>query len=133
MRVAARRKAADNKADRPFTRAERIERIYRTVARIPRGTVATYGQVGDLAGLPRSARFVGYALRRTPPGIDIPWHRVINAKGTISFPRDSAPYLRQRSRLEAEGVLFVRGRVDLDRFGWRHALDSMIWGPEEWE
>jgi len=75
---------------------------------------------------------VGYALRRTPAGLDIPWHRVVNAKGMISFPRDSEPYLRQRSRLETEGVVFVEGRIDLERFGWRHALDSMLWGPDAW-
>ncbi len=93
--------------------------------------MVTYGQVGDLAGLPRSARFVGYALRRTPSGVEIPWHRVINAAGTISFPRDSVPYLEQRQRLESEGVVFVNGRVDLERYGWRNALDAILWGPPD--
>ena len=113
----------------PNALTQRLERVYQTVSAIPRGTVATYGQVGDLAGLPRSARFVGYALRRTPAGLAIPWHRVINAKGMSSFPRDSEPYLEQRARLESEGVLFVSGRIDLERFGWRHSLDAMLWGP----
>ena len=116
----------------PNTLARRLERVYQTVSRIPPGTVVTYGQLGDLAGLPRSARFVGYALRRTPPGINIPWHRVINAKGMISFPRDSAPYEEQRARLESEGVLFVNARIDLERYGWRHALDAILWGPDDW-
>ncbi len=105
--------------------------VYDTVRRIPPGSVATYGQVGDLAGLPRSARFVGYALRRTPPAVEIPWHRVINAAGALSFPRDSVPYREQRQRLESEGIVFVNGRIDLDRYGWRHTLDAMLWGQPQ--
>lgn len=96
--------------------------VYAVVARIPRGKVATYGQVAALAGLPRKARFVGYALSAlADPGV--PWHRVVNARGTIS-PRaegDEAGDI-QRLRLEQEGVVFdEQGRIDLDRFQWRPA------------
>ena len=93
------------------------ERIWTVVGAIPPGSVATYGQVAELAGLPRGARRVGQAMSRLPPGTRLPWHRVINAAGTLSLRGTGAA--RQRAILEAEGVIFVRGRVSLDRFGWR--------------
>ena len=94
------------------------QRIYAVVRRIPRGRVATYGQVAELAGLEGRARQVGYALHNSPPGL--PWHRVINAQGTISARASSDWGELQRHLLEAEGVEFDRtGRVDLKRFRWR--------------
>lgn len=91
------------------------QRIYDVVRRIPRGRVATYGQVAAIAGLGRSARLVGYALHNAPAGL--PWHRVINAQGTISARADSDWGELQRNLLEAEGVEFdLRGRVDLKKF-----------------
>ena len=92
------------------------ERIWAVVAAIPRGTVATYGQVAALAGLPRGARLVGRAMSQLPPGTRLPWHRVINAAGQLSIPGTGAA--RQKALLEAEGVAFGKGRVDLRRFGW---------------
>lgn len=108
-----------------------FERIWSTVADIPAGCVATYGQVARLAGLPRHARLVGYALHATPDGLEIPWHRVINARGEISFPPGSAQHAEQRARLEAEGVVFIGGRVDLDRYGWQASLDELLWKPPD--
>ena len=108
------------------------ERILKAVRSIPRGRVCTYGDVADVAGLPRRARLVGTVLRQTPASRDLPWYRVINASGRISFPVGSDAYQRQRSRLEAEGVDFVGGRVDLRRHGWpqRDAqLDELLWKP----
>jgi len=102
-------------------------RIYAVIARIPSGRVATYGQVAALAGLPGHARQVGYALHALPDGSDIPWQRVINAKGEVSRRAESAwtgegEWYRegyQRHLLEEEGVAFdLHGRVDLRRFGW---------------
>jgi methylated-DNA-protein-cysteine methyltransferase-like protein len=104
-------------------------RIYACVRRIPRGRVSTYGWIAERAGLPRRARLVGAALRHMPADARLPWHRVINAQGRISFPRKSAPYLEQRRRLEREGVVFVGGRVNLERFGWRLTLDELLWKP----
>jgi len=100
--------------------ASRWQRIYQVVRRIPRGRVATYGQIARLAGLPRRARQVGYALHALPHGSRVPWQRVINARGELS-PRAAPDAERlQRALLEAEGVCFdARGRVDLARFGWR--------------
>jgi methylated-DNA-protein-cysteine methyltransferase-like protein len=95
-------------------------RIYGAVRRIPRGRVATYGGVAREAGLPGRARQVGYALAALPDEPDVPWHRVINARGEVS-PRSGGSGFEhlQRVLLEAEGVSFdARGRVDLDRFGW---------------
>lgn len=99
----------------------RYERIYAVVRRIPRGRVATYGQVAALAGLPRQARLVGYALHALPEHSGLPWHRVINAQGRISLGRGQpGGDLAQRFRLEAEGVrLDPRGLVPLERFRWR--------------
>ena len=95
------------------------QKIYDVVRRIPAGAVATYGQIARLAGLPGHARQVGYALHALRDGTDVPWHRVINARGEVS-PRaepDWATY--QRQLLEDEGVEFdAAGRVDLAAAGW---------------
>ena len=95
-----------------------FEKIYAVVTAIPRGTVATYGQVAALAGNPRWARVVGYALHQNPkPGI-IPCHRVVNREGRVapSFAFGGAEI--QRQLLEAEGIVFeADGRVDLAKFG----------------
>ena len=105
----------------------RYERVWRTVAEIPRGSVATYGQIADLAGLGRGARLVGYALRAAPAGAALPWHRVINAQGQISFPPQSPAYREQRRRLEEEGIEFLGKRVDLGTYRWRPSLDEILW------
>jgi methylated-DNA-protein-cysteine methyltransferase-like protein len=94
------------------------EEIYRIVRRIPHGRVATYGLIAHLAGIPRHARRVGYALAALRDH-SVPWHRVVNAQGEISL-RSTAGYGEQRGLLEAEGVLFDEdGRIDLARFQWR--------------
>lgn len=111
--------------------SELYEKIWRTVSRVPPGSVATYGQIAREAGLGRRARRVGQALRHLPNGSDVPWHRVINARGEISLPAGSDAGREQRSRLEAEGIVFREQRVDLDRFGWRPSLDQLLWGPPE--
>lgn len=94
--------------------------IYDIVRRIPTGHVATYGQVAILAHLPGYARQVGYAMAAIPDGSDVPWHRVVNARGEISRRAGGSTFERlQRVLLEAEGVAFdARGRIDLERFGW---------------
>lgn len=94
------------------------EIIWQVVAAIPYGKVATYGQVAALCGFPRHARYVGRTLRDLPKGSTLPWHRVINARGQISFPRDSDAYTRQQTRLTAEGVVFEHDRIPLDRYRW---------------
>ena len=94
--------------------------IYTVVRRIPRGRVATYGQVAELAGIPGHARQVGYALHALPAGTAVPWHRVLNAQGSLSLRREPGPELTQRLLLEREGIRFdARGRVNLARVRWR--------------
>lgn len=113
------------------TRAESDAlRILAVVKRIPRGRVSTYGDVADAAGLPRRARLVGTVLRTT--SARVPWQRVINASGRISFPLGSEAHTRQRKLLEGEGVDFVGGRIDLRRYGWpqrEQHLDELLWKP----
>lgn len=94
--------------------------IYAVVCRIPKGQVATYGQIAQLAGLPRRARLVGYALSALNDS-SVPWHRVINAKGEISRRSGGSEADElQRLLLEEEGIHFdAHGRIPLDRYRWR--------------
>ena len=102
-------------------RPSRYERIYEVVRRIPRGRVATYGDVARLAGLPRQPRLVGYALHAAPEGARLPWHRVVNAQGRLSLGRGVAGgELPQRFRLEREGVVFdPSGKIRLETYRWK--------------
>jgi methylated-DNA-protein-cysteine methyltransferase-like protein len=100
--------------------SSRYEAFYEVIRRIPRGEVATYGQIALLADLEGHARQVGYALHALPEGSDVPWHRVINAKGEVSARSSSDHDELQRHLLENEGVAFdERGRVDLRRHRWK--------------
>jgi methylated-DNA-protein-cysteine methyltransferase-like protein len=136
IRTASRGKA--KKATRPKKVSKVVAdsdaaRIIAAVKKIPRGRVCPYGVVAEVAGLPRRARLVGTVLRQMPASQGLPWFRVINASGRISFPQGSDSYDRQRQHLEAEGVDFVGGRVDLDRYGWpprAKLLDELLWGPQ---
>jgi len=102
------------------------ERIWSVVRKIPRGRVATYGQIAELAGLEGHARQAGYALHNLPERSDVPWHRVINARGEISPRSGGDSHELQRMLLESEGVAFDEsGRVDLTRFQWsRQVVES---------
>ena len=103
------------------------DRIYATVRLIPRGKIATYGQIADLAGLYGKARLVGYALFRVDIKDDIPWHRVINAKGEISysFQRQGGDYL-QEVLLEEEGIEFKdNGKIDLGKYRWQPDINTL--------
>ncbi len=99
---------------------EAVAAICAVISRIPKGWVATYGQVAAMAGLPRRARLVGHVLQHLDPAIKIPWHRVVNAKGEVSYSqsRNGGDTL-QRRLLEKEGVEFNdKDRFDLERFRW---------------
>ncbi len=96
--------------------SESHKRIYAAVRQIPRGQVATYGQIAVIAGYPKHARLVGYALHGCPR--NLPWHRVVNTKGCISLPVDSTAAITQRRRLADEGVVFLGGKTDLSRYQW---------------
>lgn len=99
--------------------SDSYQRIYAVVRKIPRGRVATYGQVAALAGLKGHARQVGYALHALRVSTGVPWQRVINAQGKISL-RKSGAGISQQMLLEDEGVEFdVAGRVSLRKYGWK--------------
>src|SRR5919108_5917341 len=113
--------------DAPVRPAGSYARIYDIVRRIPRGRVATYGQVASLAGLEGQARQVGYALHALPANSTVPWHRVVNASGGISLRSMPGAELVQRRLLEREGIrLDPRGRVSLARVRWMRRAGACL-------
>jgi methylated-DNA-protein-cysteine methyltransferase-like protein len=100
--------------------SDKYRRIYDVVVKIPKGRIATYGQVAVLAELPRQARLVGYALHALPANSRVPWHRVVNAKGEISIRSDGLGHDElQAHLLRREGVRFVANAVPLPRYRWQ--------------
>jgi methylated-DNA-protein-cysteine methyltransferase-like protein len=102
-----------------MTQVDYLAKFWMVIAHIPKGKVATYGDVAAMAGYPRMARAVGRCLKNLPQDSNLPWHRVLNAKGMLSFPQDSAKYRQQRQLLESEGVLFQQHKIALARHRWR--------------
>ncbi|HET7925741.1 MAG TPA: MGMT family protein [Rhodanobacteraceae bacterium] len=102
--------------------------IVETIRSIPEGSVASYGELAERAGLPGRARLVGRILGEMPDA-KLPWHRVLRSDGRIAFPPGSRSFREQVRRLAGEGVLVVRGRVDLSRHGWDRNLDAALWAP----
>ncbi|WP_392566832.1 MGMT family protein [Utexia brackfieldae] len=97
---------------------EPAARVYLVISQIPPGSVASYGQIAEMAGLPRAARFVGQVLKKLPSDSTLPWHRVINHKGGCALIGNRQQV--QHDKLLAEGVLFrANGLVDLKKYGWR--------------
>lgn len=101
--------------------------IRKVIASIPRGRVASYGEIAVRAGLPRRARLVGRVLREAGPAAKLPWHRVLRADGRIAFPPGSRAFREQCARLIDEGVAVKAGRIDLGRHGWQRDLDEELW------
>ena len=95
------------------------ETLYQFIAAIPFGNVATYGQLARLAGRTNAARWVGRTLKHLPKDTKLPWHRVINAQGKISFPENSEPWNVQKDKLADEGILLHNGRIRLKDFQWQ--------------
>lgn len=94
-----------------------FEKIYEVVKSIPKGKVATYGQVALLAGNPRWARVVGYALHVNPEPVAIPCHRVVNREGRVAPGFAFGGEDIQRQLLESEGIVFESdGRIDLEKY-----------------
>ncbi|MBX3701699.1 MAG: MGMT family protein [Dokdonella sp.] len=100
--------------------------IRAAVAAIPRGCVASYGEIARRAGLPGRARLVGRVLGEAGAA-SLPWQRVLRADGRIAFPVGSRAFREQVRLLAAEGVRVHRGRVDLAAFGWDRDLDRLLW------
>jgi len=117
------------KIPNPTDDENRYRPIWDVVAGIPAGCVLNYGEVARLAGLPGRARLVGRALGLAPKCMKLPWHRVVNAQGQISFKPGGAEYRRQRELLEGEGVEFVEGVIDLEAHAPSRVLDRILWGP----
>jgi len=93
--------------------------IYTIIANIPAGFVASYGQVATLAGYPQNSRLVGRLLKQMPDDSVIPWHRVVNSQGKISFPAGSDKYQEQRQKLLLEGVSFKKDKVNMRECRWQ--------------
>ena len=104
-------RGADSMAE---SRQNTQERVWQIVHQIPKGKVATYGQIARLAGIPGHSRLIGRILSGLPPNTRLPWHRVINSQGRVTNPAKD----RQQSRLEKEGVTLINGRVSLKVYGW---------------
>ena len=107
---------------RAASRSPIFAEIWSTVRHIPRGKVASYGEIARLSGFIGQARRVGYALRSAPPGMRLPWHRVVNSEGRISLPKGDGSYQRQKRLLEKEGISLKAGKIDLQKHGWIRKL-----------
>lgn len=108
---------------------KRNERIWATIREIPEGCVASYGQIAEIAGIPRGARQVGYALRHLPRESKVPWYRVIQSSGTIAFKADTDAFAEQSKRLQKEDVAILNGRIDMKKYRWQPDLDELLWKP----
>lgn len=92
------------------------EIIWQTVAAIPKGSVVTYGDIAKLAGYPNHARYIGTTLKDLPSESRLPWHRIVNAKGELSFAKESEHYQKQRALLESEGITFKSLKLPLKTY-----------------
>lgn len=108
---------------------KRNARIWATIRDIPEGHVASYGQIAEIAGIPRGARQVGYALSRLPKGHAVPWYRVLQASGRIAFETGTRAFNEQKRRLTHENVVVRNGRVDMKKYRWQPDLDELLWKP----
>lgn len=105
-------------------------KIWLTVQLIPKGQVASYGQIADLAGLPGRARLVGKSLGKVPDngwqGQSVPWFRVINSQGKISFPPGSDSFQKQKQHLQDEQIVVIGSRIKLKEFQWQPDLSELL-------
>ncbi|QDZ91217.2 MGMT family protein [Shewanella decolorationis] len=103
-----------------------MAKIWHIVAMIPPGQVSSYGKVADFAGLPGRARYVSKALKSAPEHLSLPWHRVLNSQGKISFDKHSVPFQEQMELLRIEGVTVNCGKVDLSEFEWQPDMATLV-------
>ena len=92
--------------------------ILYTLSKVPYGKVCTYGRIAELSGQPGKARHVGYILKHLPYDSEIPWHRIINSQGKLSFPENSPKYLEQVNKLCQEGVTVTNQKISLKLYMW---------------
>ena len=110
--------------------SDKVKRIWKTVLVIPKGKVASYGQIADLAGLPGRARLVGKALGLAPRDMKLPWYRVLRSSGQLAFERGSKNAEYQKGLLQQENVVVLNNRVKLKEFAWQPDLAEMLIGLE---
>lgn len=110
--------------------SEKVTRIWKTVAVIPKGKVASYGQIADLAGLPGRARLVGKALGLAPKKMNLPWYRVLRSTGQLAFKKMSNEANQQKVLLQDEQIIVLNNRVNLKQFGWQPELAELLMGLE---
>lgn len=103
-----------------------MAKIWHIVAMIPLGKVSSYGKVADFAGLPGRARYVSKALKSAPEHLSLPWHRVLNSQGKISFEKHSVSFQEQMELLRIEGVTVNCGKVDLSEFEWQPDMATLV-------
>lgn len=99
--------------------ATKDQKIWQVVLSIPKGKVASYGQVADMAGLGRQARYIGRALGKLPAGHSVPWYRVIRSNGQIAFPAGTETFITQKTLLEQEGVEVIEGKIKMSLYRWQ--------------
>lgn len=100
------------------TRTEFSKKVLKLIQSVPRGKVATYGLIAELAGRPQGSRGVGWLLHSSTRKYNLPWQRIIKAKGRLPFPEFTSGFTRQKRLLQAEGVVVEYGRVDLKKYLW---------------
>jgi methylated-DNA-protein-cysteine methyltransferase related protein len=104
----------------------KAQKIWSTVCMVPKGKVASYGQIADLAGLPGRARLVGNVLAFAPKKINLPWYRILRSTGQLAFLVGSKEAETQKGLLQDEGVIVLNGRVKLNQFGWKPDLMEIL-------
>lgn len=101
------------------SQTEFSKKVIKLIQAVPKGRVATYGLIAQMAGNPRGARAVGWLLHSSTQKRKLPWQRIIKAGGLLSFPDPSTHFSRQKALLKAEGVDVKNGKVDLEKYLWR--------------
>ncbi|WP_371377151.1 MGMT family protein [Thalassotalea aquiviva] len=119
----------EKRAQAVVTSSPHYQPIWHIVQLIPKGRVATYGQIADLAGLPGRSRFVGKALANAPSSLNLPWFRVINSQGKISFLPNSTRYKAQYELLQTDGIVLLNGKIKLSEFQWQPDLPQLLQLP----
>lgn len=105
---------------------QKANQIWQTVCKVPKGRVASYGQIADLAGLPGRARLVGKILGYAPKEMNIPWFRILRSSGQLAFSVGSNDAEKQKGLLQEEGVVVFNNRVKIKQFGWQPSLAELL-------
>lgn len=113
-----------------MSHSKQYQQIWRTVLQVPAGSVASYGQIADLAGLPGRARLVGKSLGYWPEELQVPWYRILRSNGQIAFPAGSEQAEEQKGRLQQEGVVALNNRVKFKDFQWQPDLAELLFKLE---